>query len=125
MLRLRSIRAAAPALAGLALLASACGQAATGGSASAEVRLVTTEWKFDRPTLQVPAGRPVVFVLDNKGLVEHDVTVMPLGFQLHAQPGQTTKSTFTFDRPGTYELECSLPGHKDAGMKGTLIVAGP
>ncbi|MDQ6868736.1 MAG: plastocyanin/azurin family copper-binding protein [Pseudomonadota bacterium] len=27
-----------------------------------------------------------------------------------------------FDKAGEYEYICDLPGHPDAGMKGTLIV---
>jgi len=27
-----------------------------------------------------------------------------------------------FEKPGEYEYSCDLPGHRDAGMKGTLIV---
>ncbi len=35
--------------------------------------------------------------------------------------GQSTTAEFTV-KPGTYTFYCSLPGHEEAGMKGTLTV---
>ena len=38
------------------------------------------------------------------------------------QPGGSSKVTVTL-KPGTYEFYCPVPGHKAAGMKGTLTVS--
>ncbi len=38
------------------------------------------------------------------------------------QPGQGTTLTFTADKPGSFEYYCTVPGHKEAGMRGTLTV---
>jgi nitrite reductase (NO-forming) len=38
------------------------------------------------------------------------------------RPGQTSQIRFLADRPGTYAFICSVPGHAEAGMMGTLIV---
>lgn len=40
----------------------------------------------------------------------------------HTTPKKEAKARFTPTQPGTYEFYCSVPGHKDAGMKGTLTV---
>ncbi|HLE96491.1 MAG TPA: cupredoxin domain-containing protein [Candidatus Thermoplasmatota archaeon] len=43
-------------------------------------------------------------------------------------PGQTVAITAVVDRAGTFEYWCSVPGHRDGGMVGTLVVtdaAGP
>ena len=39
-----------------------------------------------------------------------------------ARPGQTQTIRFTIDEPGTYAIECSVPGHAESGMVGTLVV---
>jgi plastocyanin len=38
------------------------------------------------------------------------------------QDGGTSEITITIDEPGEYEFYCSVPGHREAGMVGTLIV---
>ncbi len=37
-------------------------------------------------------------------------------------PGATDTIEFTADKTGTFEYYCSLPGHKDQGMMGKLVV---
>jgi uncharacterized cupredoxin-like copper-binding protein len=39
--------------------------------------------------------------------------------------GTTSSLEFTPTKPGTYEFECTVPGHKEAGMRGTLVVKAP
>ncbi|MCC7103645.1 MAG: cupredoxin domain-containing protein [Chloroflexi bacterium] len=99
--------------------------AAAGGSAASsgtEVRVTTTEFKFAPGALQVPSGKAVNLVLDNKGALEHDMMVTDLGIHLRADPHQVTQTSATFSKPGTYAFECTIPGHKEAGMKGTIQV---
>lgn len=40
----------------------------------------------------------------------------------HAQAGGEARSLFTISEPGTYEVYCSIPGHREAGMVATLTV---
>ncbi|TMW73916.1 plastocyanin/azurin family copper-binding protein [Alteribacter natronophilus] len=37
-------------------------------------------------------------------------------------PHETSSIIFTPLKTGTYEFFCTIPGHKEAGMRGTLIV---
>ncbi len=100
--------------------------AATGPSnVSTNVAIAASEFKFTPSTIQVPAGQKVTFTLDNRGVVEHDMTVQAVGFSVLAKPGQVATGEFTFDKPGVFDFICSIPGHKDAGMKGTLNVVDP
>jgi uncharacterized cupredoxin-like copper-binding protein len=39
-----------------------------------------------------------------------------------ARPGQTQQIRFRIDRPGTYRVVCSVPGHAEGGMVGMLVV---
>jgi uncharacterized cupredoxin-like copper-binding protein len=43
----------------------------------------------------------------------------------HADAGETVTSTMTVHEAGTYEVYCSVPGHRDAGMIGTLTAVSP
>jgi nitrite reductase (NO-forming) len=89
------------------------------------VAIAASDFKFSPNSVQVPVGQKVTFTLNNTGVVEHDFTVPNTGFSLSAKPGQTATGDFTFDKPGVLNFYCSIPGHKDAGMQGTLTVVDP
>lgn len=42
--------------------------------------------------------------------------------ELELKPGKRAEVTFTPTKRGTFQMGCLLPGHWEAGMKGTLIV---
>jgi plastocyanin len=89
----------------------------------AEVRIVSTEFGYAPANVMVIAGRAVTLVLDNSGAeTEHDLVVSAYGFRVQARAGETARKSTVFEKPGEYEYSCDLPGHRDAGMKGTLIV---
>jgi nitrite reductase (NO-forming) len=95
------------------------------GSAPATMSITASEFKFNPSSMQVVVGQRVTLTLQNTGVVEHDVTIANTGFSLLARAGQTASGEFTLDKPGIFDFICSIPGHKDAGMKGTLIVIDP
>jgi nitrite reductase (NO-forming) len=92
---------------------------------STNVTITATEFKFSPTSLQVPLGQKVTFTLNNTGQVEHDFTIQTAGFSLTAKPGQTATADATFDKAGTFDFFCSIAGHKDAGMKGSMMVVDP
>jgi nitrite reductase (NO-forming) len=89
------------------------------------ITITAAEFTFSPKSLQVPLGQKVTISLKNTGVVEHDFTVAAAGFTLFAKPGQTATREFTFTTPGVFDFICSIPGHKDAGMKGSLTVVDP
>jgi uncharacterized cupredoxin-like copper-binding protein len=90
----------------------------------AEVRIVSTEFRFSPATVLVAAGRTIMLVLDNSGgETDHGLFVPALGFRLQVKAGEIARKNTVFEKPGEYEFTCDLPGHRDAGMTGTLIVA--
>lgn len=116
------------AVATLALMAAARAQADTGSPHSgplqpAEIKIISTEFKFAPVKLLVVAGREVTLVLDNSGAeTEHGIFIPALGFRLAAMAGEIVRKTAVFDKPGKFEFICDLPGHREMGMKGILIV---
>jgi len=88
-----------------------------------EVIIVSTEFKYVPAKVQVPAGRAVTLVLDNSGAeTEHGIILPAFNFRFEVKAGEIARKSVIFDKPGEYEFSCDLPGHREAGMKGTLIV---
>ena len=95
-----------------------------------EVKVVATDLKFAPPTIQAKVGQPIKIVLENKGAIEHDIHFPTLkadkpaaSLTAHARSGQTATLEFTPTAKGRYEYICTIPGHKEAGMKGVINVA--
>jgi nitrite reductase (NO-forming) len=92
------------------------------GAASGEQEVTVTahDIYFDPAEIKVKAGK-VKFVLPNEGAAEHDFSIDELNVQVNMPAGTT--QTVEVDLPaGTYQYYCNIPGHKDAGMVGTLVV---
>jgi plastocyanin len=89
-----------------------------------EVIIVSTEFKYVPAMVQVPSsGHAVTLVLDNsRAETEHGIILPAFNFRLEVKAGEIARKSIVFDKPGEYEFSCDLPGHREAGMKGTLIV---
>jgi uncharacterized cupredoxin-like copper-binding protein len=101
---------------------TAAGGGAGGGGA---VQITTTEGiSYDENSAQAPAGA-VTVSYDNMADIPHDVTIEDeSGQELGATDvitGSTAETTVDL-QPGTYTFYCSVPGHRDQGMEGTLTV---
>lgn len=103
--------------------------AAAANAANGEIKVVATDLKFTPNALQAKVGQPVKVTMDNKGVIEHDIAFPTMktdkpGMSLKAlaKPGQSATLEFTPTAAGIYEYICTIPGHKEAGMKGTLNV---
>jgi magnesium-transporting ATPase (P-type) len=115
-------------LAVIALLATgvvgivvAADRAITAGAS--QVAIVARDIAFEPSSIEVPAGSFVVITLRNEDPVFHDLMVEGLAnVDVAARPGQTADIRVRFDRPGTYRFVCTVPGHAEAGMIGTLVV---
>lgn len=87
-----------------------------------DIRVLAKEYRFDPADLTIDAGRPSVVAVENIGSIPHDLKVKDAEFKITVTKGQTRQKTLTVAQPGGYEIYCSLPGHKSAGMRGTLTV---
>jgi uncharacterized cupredoxin-like copper-binding protein len=120
-----------------AVVLAACGGAATGaakapegstatGSSQSVTLKSTDQMRFEPATLTVRANAPVNLTLDNSGAaLIHDFTIDSVdGQRVHVRAQPNSRGTGQFTLPaGTYQFYCSEPGHREAGMVGTLIVS--
>ncbi len=83
--------------------------------------------KQTNPTLQVQPGDVVEITLVNGDGVMHDLAIdeFKVGSGMIEQQGQLKTVTFTADQEGEFVYYCSVPGHRQAGMFGKLIVGQP
>jgi nitrite reductase (NO-forming) len=63
----------------------------------------------------------IALTLNNLDAFPHDFTIDELGVKFTLEAGATVTESFAAT-PGVYEFYCSVPGHKEAGMVGTLTV---
>jgi uncharacterized cupredoxin-like copper-binding protein len=91
------------------------------------INVVATEFEFKPNKFEAKVGQKVTFKVTNKGTVEHNFVVLsPDGSQeltkITTQPGETKSLEFTPTEAVTYQIDCNIAGHKEAGMVGELVV---
>lgn len=98
----------------------------TGGAEnSATTSVEAFDIGYDKDALTLKPGDTITF--KNTGALEHDFVVDELGISEAAEAGRD-EITITIPEdaePGDYEFYCSVPGHKAAGMVGTLTIEAP
>jgi uncharacterized cupredoxin-like copper-binding protein len=62
-----------------------------------------------------------LFVI-NKDTTGHSFDIDSLGIHAQLAPNSTTAVAVTPTGPGAVEFYCSVPGHREAGMVGTIAV---
>ena len=110
----------------LALALVACGGGG-GGGGSTEAQDATVQgldsFQFDPATLTAGVGQTVNVTLENAGVLEHNFVIDELNVSLGPVPGgQSASASFTPSTAGSFEYYCDVPGHREAGMVGTLTV---
>jgi plastocyanin len=81
------------------------------------------ELSFDTRALEARAGQ-LMIEMENPSSVPHNVSVEGAGVDEEGKTvGKGGTSTVTADlRPGEYDFYCSVAGHRQGGMEGTLTV---
>lgn len=144
--------AAAALLATIGLAAAHEGEhfsAGVPGNAKKPARTVTVvmsddegAMKFTPDRLEVKKGEQVRFVIQNKGALKHEFMLASVkDNDKHAEmmkkfpdmehddpnaksvdPGKTAEMVWRFTKTGTFEFACLIPGHREAGMHGSVTV---
>lgn len=97
---------------------------------------------FEPARLEVKRGEQVRFVLANEGIYAHEFMLDTVAanakhaIAMRKNPdmehddangrrvalSSKGEMLWRFTKPGTYEFACLIPGHYEAGMKGTVVV---
>ncbi|HEY2769519.1 MAG TPA: plastocyanin/azurin family copper-binding protein [Solirubrobacteraceae bacterium] len=105
--------------------ASTSGGGGGGGSTLTEAADPSGQLKFTKSSLTAKSGK-VTITFTNMASLGHNMTIQ------QGASGPVVGATPTFSggsktltvnlKPGTYTFFCSVPGHRQAGMQGTLKV---
>lgn len=99
--------------------------------------------RFDPDEVKVRRGDTVKFVVRNTGKLMHEMVIgtpqelenhaalmkkhpgmeHDAPYMAHVAPGGKQEIVWTFHKPGTFMYGCLLPGHWEAGMKASIVVA--
>jgi uncharacterized cupredoxin-like copper-binding protein len=119
-----------------ALLLIACGP---GNSAPSGVRVAASEFRFEPASLTIKANVATTLTFKNAGQTLHDLTIVSgpgiptpaAGAMDHMQDNRLyhvaaeagKEATLALNLPaGSYTFICSVQGHKELGMQGTINV---
>lgn len=91
----------------------------TGGGSEVSISASITAG-FSPATFDVKEGE-ITLTLTNADAFPHDLMIDALGLKIQLPPSATVTQTFSATT-GVYELYCSIPGHREAGMVGTMTV---
>jgi len=98
--------------------------------------------RFTPSELEIKKGDVVKFVITNDGELLHEFVLgtpdslsvhadlmienpdmeHDEAFMAHVDPGKDMELIWLFNKSGTFEFGCLIPGHFQAGMKGTITV---
>jgi nitrite reductase (NO-forming) len=92
-------------------------------AASEKITVEGSEFAFIPSTITLKKGQTAEITFKNVGKFPHNLTISDLGVASKTiQPGEQDTFTVTPDKIGQFAFICTVPGHADKGMKGTLTV---
>jgi len=100
------------------------------------------DMRFTPAQVKVRLGQTVRVVAVNRGKLMHEIVIGTPDelrahakmmekhpnmehdepYMAHVEPGKRGQIVWTFNRAGTFEFACLIPGHFQAGMMGKIIV---
>jgi plastocyanin len=112
-----------------ALTLAACGGGGGGGSsykqpkgpAQTTIDVKGGNFFYDPKDPQLPAGIDAIKFESTQGLHTLVFDGKVPGFKLEAGSGKSDELKVNL-KPGKYTFFCDIPGHREAGMEGTLTV---
>lgn len=105
----------------LGIIACGFALAGCGGGGAPDVTVVMTDFAFDPKQFTQQPGQRAMFVLQNKGSMEHNLSIPELRVSQNVAPGGTAKVEVA-GPARVYKLLCAIPGHEEQGMVGELRI---
>ncbi|KMY52529.1 hypothetical protein AC623_20555 [Bacillus sp. FJAT-27231] len=107
-----------------------------------KILISATDYSYGPNSLNIDSQQIVTLKLVNEGKVEHDLEVVGLTAEImksngahehqnkqnsivhiHAKAGEEAEITFKPLEKGQFSFYCTIPGHKEAGMVGTVDIS--
>jgi uncharacterized cupredoxin-like copper-binding protein len=85
------------------------------------IEVTADELTFAPRRIETRAGEDVAIVLTSEDIA-HDFYVEKVGHIVHARAGATEEGGLSIDEPGSYRFWCTVQGHRQGGMVGTITV---
>lgn len=85
------------------------------------IEVAATSFRFGPDEIVVAAGDDVAIALSSDDVL-HDFAIDGVDVHVSADRGETEVGGLRVDDPGEYTFYCTVPGHREAGMEGTLVV---
>jgi glucose/arabinose dehydrogenase/plastocyanin len=106
----------------------ATGESATADSKSAQVSggvdeivIGMYDIYFEPDRIHIPANTDVRFIFENRGAAPHNFELKEGDISVDVAPGESAETVINLP-PGTYKFICNVPGHKQVGMNGAIVV---
>ncbi len=97
---------------------------------------------FSPSTIDVKKGEHVRFIIENHGELDHELVLATLEMNLahklemeknpdmehddpnakRIAPRKTSEIVWMFSKSGEFDFSCLIPGHREAGMHGKIVV---
>jgi len=90
--------------------------------ASEEIAVSMVELAFEPAELTIPSGADVTVAITNDGVLPHDFVIDELEIHTDLLDGGGSTTVTINAEPGTYTYYCSVAGHRESGMEGTLTI---
>jgi uncharacterized cupredoxin-like copper-binding protein len=87
------------------------------------IEIEATEFSFEPAEIEVEKGETVRLKLMNRGSLSHNIHIegAPINTET-VQGGSSDTVEFTASQDGSIRFFCNVPGHKQAGMTGDIVV---
>jgi plastocyanin len=84
--------------------------------------VTTPDFRFDQAEVTAKVGETVALRLDNPHGAPHSFDIDELNIHVPMAVGKSGLALFKPTKAGTYTFYCGVPGHRELGMEGKLIV---
>ena len=110
-------------LVALAVVAPAAASPRTQQSVPIKVTVVAKEFSFKFSRASVPHGSTVIFTVENKGQLDHNLVFLSINKHTSLlAPGKKATLRIAFAKKGRFYYDCSVPNHAEEGMAGAFVV---